>query len=134
MGGMALSAVGSLIAILIGRMSRRQTNEELAKIDRLIGIADQALRMHDLAELETLENELNGIVAWFVKAKAGGGEGGAYPLAITHARYAIEKQRAAILREPKSPNVSPPRESAEAGQPSREKISAQKASSSPQRG
>ena len=133
MGGMALSAAGSLIAILIGRMSRRKSNEELEKIDRLIGVADEALRARDLAELETLEDELNGIVAWFVKARAGGGEGGAFSLAITHARYAIERQRAAILREPKTQNA-PPREGAEAGPSSQEKTLAQKAFSAPQPG
>jgi TRAP transporter TAXI family solute receptor len=131
MGGMALSAVGSLIAILISRISSRKSNEELEKIDRLIGVADQALRTRDLAELDNLENELSGIVAWLVKAKAGGGEGGAVSLAVTHARYAIEKQRAAILREPK-PQKAPPRKDAEAAPSSQEITSAQGASAAPQ--
>jgi TRAP-type uncharacterized transport system substrate-binding protein len=133
MGGMALSAAGSLIAILIGRMRGQKSNKGLERTDRLIGIADEALRTHDLAELETLEDELNGIVAWCVKAKAGGGEGGgAFSLAISHARYAIEKQRAAILRDPKS--LSAPRAD-DAPEPSgSEKTAAHEAASAAQPG
>ncbi len=55
-------------------------------------------RAHGIAEIEALEQELNGIVGWFVKSGAGG-ESSAFSVAIAHARYAIDKQRAAILRE-----------------------------------
>ena len=98
MGGLALSTLGSLVAVVIGRLNRRKSQEELSRIDRLIGIADEALRAHAISEIEALEQELSGIVGWFVKSGAGG-DGGAFSVAIAHARYAIDKQRAAILRE-----------------------------------
>jgi len=111
MSGMALSTVGSAVAVLLGRLSHRKSQEEFAKIDRLIGIADQALRTRELAELKTLEEELNGIVAWFIKRTVGG-EGSAFTVAIGHARYAIEKQLALALRE--SPHQDmPPRKDPE---------------------
>ncbi len=98
MGGMALSAIGSLVAVLLGRLSQRKSQEEFAKIDRLIGIADQALRTRDRAELDTLEADLNDIITWFIKQNRGG-EGSAFSVAISHARYTIEKQRALSARE-----------------------------------
>ena len=48
MGGLALSTLGSLVAVVIGRLSRRKSQEELSRIDRLIGIADQALHARRL--------------------------------------------------------------------------------------
>jgi TRAP-type uncharacterized transport system substrate-binding protein len=98
MGGLALSTLGSLVAVVLGRLNRRKSQEELSRIDRLIGLADQALRARRLPEIEALEEELNGIVGWFVK-NGGGGDGGAFSVAIAHARYAIDKQRTTILRE-----------------------------------
>ncbi|MGA2636671.1 TAXI family TRAP transporter solute-binding subunit [Methylocella sp.] len=98
MGGLALSTLGSLAAVVVGRLNRRKSQEELSRIDRLIGLADQALRARRLPEIEALEEELNGIVGWFVK-NGGGGDGSAFSVAIAHARYAIDKQRTTILRE-----------------------------------
>lgn len=115
--GMALSAIGSLIAILIGRLGRRKSNEELAEIDRLISLADQALRTRELTKIEALEAELNGIVGWFVKRNAGGGENSAFAVAIAHARYAIDKQRAMILKEDRRPEEPPRAEAAAAPAP-----------------
>ncbi len=97
-GGLALSTLGSLVAIVLGRLNKRKSQAELSRIDRLIAIADQALRARSLAEIEPLESELNGLVGWFVKSGAGG-DGSAFSVAIAHARYAIDKQRRAILRE-----------------------------------
>lgn len=99
MGGLALSTLGSLVAVVIGRLNQRKSQEELSQIDRLIGLADQALRARRLSEIEALEEELNGIVGWFVKNGGGGGDGSAFSVAIAHARYAIDKQRTTILRE-----------------------------------
>lgn len=113
-GGMALSAIGSLVAILIGRLGRRKSNEELTEIDRLIGLADRALRARELAEIEPLEAELNGIVGRFVKRNAGGGENSAFAVAIAHARYAIDKQRAMVLKESRPPADEPSRADATA--------------------
>ncbi len=108
MGGMALSAVGSLIALSLGRLSRQRSNEDLGRIDQLISLADRALRTRKLDEIEALEQELNNVVAWFVKTKADGGEGSAFSVAIGHARYAIGKQRALILRDdPRQDSVAP---------------------------
>ncbi|WP_244406139.1 TAXI family TRAP transporter solute-binding subunit [Methylocella silvestris] len=98
MGGMALSAVGSVIALAISRFSRRKSHEEMARIDRLIGVADEALRTRDLGQLEKLETELDGIVAWFVRTNSGA-EGGAFSVGLAHARYAIDRQQRSILRE-----------------------------------
>lgn len=97
-GGLVLSALGSLAAVVIARLGRRKSQAELARIDRLIQIADEALRAKRLADVEALETELNGIVGWFVKSGAGG-ETSAFSVAIAHARYAIDRQRAAILRQ-----------------------------------
>ena len=91
MGGLALSTLGSLVAVVIGRLNRRKSQEELSQIDRLIGLADQALRARRLPEIETLEEELNGIVGWFVKNGGGGGDGSAFSIAIAHARYAMDR-------------------------------------------
>ncbi|VTZ52672.1 TRAP-type uncharacterized transport system periplasmic component-like protein [Methylocella tundrae] len=113
-GGMALSAIGSLVAILIGRLGRRKSNEELTEIDRLIGLADRALRARELAEIEPLEAELNGIVGRFVKRNAGGGENSAFAVAIAHARYAIDKQRAMVLKESRAAADEPSRADAAA--------------------
>jgi TRAP-type uncharacterized transport system substrate-binding protein len=112
MGGLALSTLGSLAAVLLGRLSRRKSEEDLAKIDRLIGIADQALRTREAAVIDTLEADLNDIVAWFIKRNAGGGDGSAFTVAIAHARYAIDKQRALALRD-SQPKEAPVREAAE---------------------
>ncbi len=98
MGGMVLSAVGSLVAVVIGRHGPPEIQGGASKIDRLIGIADQALRARDIVRDRDAGRGIKWIVAWLVKA--GGGEGAAaFSVAISHARYAIEKQRAAILRE-----------------------------------
>ncbi len=72
LGGLALSTLGSLAAVVVGRLNRRKSQDELSRIDRLIGIADQAIRARDLSEIEALEQELNEIVGWFVKSGAGG--------------------------------------------------------------
>ncbi len=89
--GLALSAVGSLAGFLFERFSRRRERGEHEKVDRLIGIADQALKTQEKSELEALENEINAIVAWFIKNKSGA-DTSAFTLAIGHARYAIAKQ------------------------------------------
>jgi type II secretory pathway pseudopilin PulG len=109
MGGLALSTLGSLAAVVVGRLNRRKSQEELSRIDRLIGLADQALRARRLPEIEALEEELNGIVGWFVKS-GGGGDGSAFSVAIAHARYAIDKQRRTILRE--TTNEAKPKDAA----------------------
>ena len=90
--GLALSAVGSLAGFLFERFSRRRERGEHEKVDRLIGIADQALKTQEKSELEALENEINAIVAWFIKNKSGA-DTSAFTLAIGHARYAIAKQK-----------------------------------------
>lgn len=95
-GGLALSAVGSLAAFLFARLSRRREHEEFSKIDRLVGIADEALRARDWSELEVLEDELNTIVAWFIKSNSRTDNSG-LALAIAHARYTIGRQRDLVL-------------------------------------
>jgi hypothetical protein len=108
-GGLALSTLGSLVAVVLGRLNKRKSQEELSRIDRLIGLADQALRARRLPEIEALEEELSGIVGWFVK-NGGGGDGSAFSVAIAHARYAIDKQRRTILRE--TTNEAKPKDAA----------------------
>jgi hypothetical protein len=93
--GLALSAMGSMAAgFLFERFSRRRERGEHEKIDRLIGIADKALETKEKGELEALEDEINAIVAWFLKNKSGS-ESSGFTLAIRHARCAIAKQRGA---------------------------------------
>jgi len=91
-GGLALSAVGSFAAFLFERLTRRKEHEELSKIDRLVGIADEALRTQDWSELDVLEDELNAIVAWFIK-NGSRTETSGFALAVAHARYAVRRQR-----------------------------------------
>ena len=95
--GLALSAVGSMAGFLFERFSRRRERGEHEKIDRLIGIADEALKTQEKTELDALENEINAIVAWFIKNKSSA-DASAFTLAIGHARYAIAKQRELLPR------------------------------------
>jgi NMT1-like family len=97
LGGMALSLAGSAIALLIGRFNRKKSESDLRQIDRLIELADKALTAQTASELKALEEELNGIIAWFVKGQASGtADSTAFSIAIAHARHAIEKQREAL--------------------------------------
>jgi TRAP-type uncharacterized transport system substrate-binding protein len=96
LGGMVLSMVGSAIALLVGRLNRKKSESDLRQIDRLIELADKALAAQP-SELKALEEELNRIIAWFVKGQASGtADSTAFSIAIAHARHAIEKQREAL--------------------------------------
>src|ERR1700730_8768260 len=96
LGGMVLSMVGSAIALLVGRLNRKKSENDLRQIDRLIELADKALAAQT-SELKALEEELNRIIAWFVKGQASGtADSTAFSIAIAHARHAIEKQREAL--------------------------------------
>jgi hypothetical protein len=97
LGGMALSLGGSAVALLVGRLNRKKSESDLRQIDRLIELADKALTAQASSELKALEEELNGIIAWFVKGQASGtADSTAFSIAIAHARHAIEKQREAL--------------------------------------
>jgi hypothetical protein len=93
LGGMALSMAGSAIALLVGHLNRKKSESDLRQIDRLIELADKAL-VAQASELKALEDELNGIIAWFVKGQASCST--AFSVAIAHAQHAIEKQREAL--------------------------------------
>ncbi|SFK50824.1 TAXI family TRAP transporter solute-binding subunit [Methylocapsa palsarum] len=96
-GGMALSLGGSAAALLIGRFNRKKSESDLQRIDHLIGIADKAISAQSLAELQKMDEELNAIVAWFVKGQAvGAADSTAFSVAIDHARRAISRQRGLI--------------------------------------
>ena len=96
LGGMVLSMAGSGVALLVGRLRRKKSESDLRQIDRLIELADKAL-IAQASELKALEEELNGIIAWFVKGQASGtADSAAFAIAITHAQHAIEKQREAL--------------------------------------
>ena len=100
LGGMALSMAGSAIALLVGRLNRKKSERDLQQIDRLIELADKALTAQALSELKTLEEELNGIIAWFVKGEASGtADSTAFSIAIAHAQRAIEQRREFLRRE-----------------------------------
>jgi hypothetical protein len=93
---MVLSMAGSGVALLVGRLRRKKSESDLRQIDRLIDLADKAL-IAQASELKALEEELNGIIAWFVKGQASGtADSAAFTIAITHAQHAIEKQREAL--------------------------------------
>jgi TRAP-type uncharacterized transport system substrate-binding protein len=97
LGGMALSLAGSAIALLVGRLGRKKSESDLRQIDRLIELADKALVAQTGSELRALEEELNGIISWFVKGQASGtADSTAFSVAISHAQHAIEKQREAL--------------------------------------
>jgi TRAP-type uncharacterized transport system substrate-binding protein len=96
LGGMVLSMAGSGVALLVGRLRRKKSESDLRQIDRLIELADKAL-IAQASELKALEEELNGIIAWFVKGQASGtADSAAFTIAITHAQHTIEKQREAL--------------------------------------
>jgi hypothetical protein len=99
LGGMALSLGGSAIALLIGRLNRKKSEADLLKIDRLIQLADEALTAEAQSELEPLDAELNGIIAWFVKGQASEtADATAFSVGIAHARHAIEQRREFLRR------------------------------------
>ena len=103
LGGMVLSMAGSAIALLVGRFNRKKSESDLRQIDRLIELADKALAAQ-ASELKPLEEELNGIIAWFVKGQASGtADSAAFSIAITHAQHAIEKQRETLRQGQTSP-------------------------------
>ena len=103
LGGMVLSMGGSAIALLIGRFNRKKSESDLRQIDRLIELADKALTAQNASELKALEEELNGIIAWFVKGQASGtADSAAFSIAIAHAQHAIEKQREVLRQGQKS--------------------------------
>jgi Transposase len=59
-------------------------------------LADKAL-VAQPSELKALEEELNRIIAWFVKGQASGtADSAAFSIAIAHAQHAIEKQHEAL--------------------------------------
>jgi hypothetical protein len=100
LGGMLLSMFGSVTAILVGRFNRKKSESDLRQLDRLIGLADKALAAQEASELKALEEELNGIIAWFVKGQASGtADSTAFSVAISHAQHAIEKQREVLRQE-----------------------------------
>jgi NMT1-like family len=87
LGGMVLSMAGSVVALLIGRLNRKKSESDLRQIDRLIELADKALTAQASSELKALEEELNGIIAWFVKGQASGtADSTAFSVAIAHAQ------------------------------------------------
>ena len=104
LGGMALSLAGSAIALLAGRLGRKKSASDLRQIDRLIELADKALVAQASSELNALEEELNKIIAWFVKGQASGtADSTAFSIAIAHAQHAIEKQRTVVRQGQTSP-------------------------------
>jgi hypothetical protein len=93
LGGMVLSMAGSAIALLVGHLNRKKSERDLRQINRLIELADKALGAQ-ASELKALEEQLNGIIAWFGKGQASGAaDSTAFSIAIAHARHAIERQR-----------------------------------------
>jgi hypothetical protein len=97
LGGIALSMAGSAIALVVGRLNRKKSESDLRQIDRLIELADKALTAQASSEHKALEEELNRIIAWFVKGQASGtADSTAFSVAIAHAQHAIEKQREAL--------------------------------------
>ncbi len=92
------------IALLVGRLNRKKSESDLRQIDRLIELADKALTAQASSELKALEEELNGIIAWFVKGQASGtADSTAFSVAFAHAQHAIEKQREALRQGQAAP-------------------------------
>src|ERR1019366_971147 len=107
LGGMALSLAGSATALLAGRLGRKKSASDLRQIDRLIELADKALFAQASSELNALEEELNKIIAWFVKGQASGtADSTAFSIAIAHAQHAIEKQRTVGPARANKPHAS----------------------------
>jgi hypothetical protein len=80
----------------LGHLNRKKSERDLRQIDRLIEFADKALAAQ-ASELKALEEQLNGIIEWFVKGQAGWtADSTAFSVAIAHARHAIERQRNAL--------------------------------------
>jgi hypothetical protein len=81
--------VGSVVALLIGRLNRKKSESDLQQIDRLIELADKTLTAQASSELTALEGEFNGIIVWFVKRQASGtADSTAFFIAMAHAQRA----------------------------------------------
>jgi TRAP-type uncharacterized transport system substrate-binding protein len=94
-GGMALSILGSVATLMIGRVRRARSKQDQKKIARLIGIAELAQRA-DEAELGGLEAELHRIISTTVMAETSAEETSLVSLAIEHARHVIVTRRASL--------------------------------------
>ncbi|SED49717.1 TRAP-type uncharacterized transport system, substrate-binding protein [Rhizobiales bacterium GAS188] len=93
LGGMTLGVLGSAIALVAGRVSRRKSDDELKQVNRLIEIADQTSGAEP-STLDTLEQEFNGIVAWILTRQASGDvDSNTFSIAVAHTRHSIDRQR-----------------------------------------
>lgn len=96
--GIPLSLLGSMIAIVTGRLRNRRLIGDQQRIFRLLVIADEAIKANS-SELETLDLEFRTIFASCVnKLVAGTISADRLPvsLAIDHARRSIEGRKAAL--------------------------------------
>ena len=98
LGGIALSLVGSGLALAVGHGHRRRAARERLLVRQLLAIADEA-EAADAAGLDGLARDLRGIVSAALAKQAQTGPGS--PLlgqAIDHARAAIRERRDALGR------------------------------------
>jgi TRAP transporter TAXI family solute receptor len=93
LAGMVLGVLGSAIALIVGHLGRRKSENELKEINRLIEIADQASSAEPSA-FDALEKEFNDIVAWILTRQATGDvDSNTFSIAVAHARHSIDRRR-----------------------------------------
>ncbi|TCR70479.1 TAXI family TRAP transporter solute-binding subunit [Bosea sp. BK604] len=92
LGAAALSILGSLATIIMGRVKTGRMREEQKRIGQLIQIADQA-QGADADTLEALEHALHQVIGEAVTSAGRSGSDSTTVLAINHARYALAARR-----------------------------------------
>jgi TRAP-type uncharacterized transport system substrate-binding protein len=101
----ALSVLGSIATIILGRLRTRRMKQDVKRIGEFIEIADRA-READTKTLNELDQSLHQLVEVIVASGSQGGEA-TMALAISHARYCIETRRALLRSAAPEPQRQP---------------------------
>ncbi|MGO4405213.1 TAXI family TRAP transporter solute-binding subunit [Bosea sp. RAF48] len=99
----ALSILGSLATLIIGRVTTGRMREDQQRIGRLIQIADRA-QVADAETLEALDRSLHHLVDEAVTSGGRSGSDSTMALAVNHVRYAVTARRALLERLEVAPN------------------------------
>ncbi|WP_248313316.1 TAXI family TRAP transporter solute-binding subunit [Bosea sp. F3-2] len=91
----AISILGSVATIVLGRAKTGRMRQEQKRIGQLIQIADQAQKA-DTEMLEALDRSLHQLVGDALASAGGSGADSSMTLAINHARYSVTARRALL--------------------------------------
>ncbi|MFL5134215.1 MAG: TAXI family TRAP transporter solute-binding subunit [Microvirga sp.] len=107
LGGIVLSLVGSVVAVVAGYLGRRRSADDWRPIRRLIEIADQAVEAQT-PRLTTLEGEVRALVSSVLGSQAHAADAdrlSAFSTALAHARHVIERRWQSLGETPSLRNV-----------------------------